>query len=202
MGRRRTVHQIRVSEHRTYLDTHRLTPDANAAMSKKSSRDAKTDIPIENYEHLLGAIHVWVGEHNITESTAAYVEAVEKINSCTNLTDVFIVPIKGRMLTPETALEWMFFLHKAPEYAVGLGDAQISKSACLRLDVALDEIASTFDVRTVAVMSEAFQEDNDSDSDDSGSDSGSANTDSSVEELDDDDVPIKKARGRAAEAHS
>ncbi len=125
------------------------------------------DNPLSSFKNLQRATEIFIRNNTVIESSQPIDVAVEEMNQCSNINNLFQLPIQHRLMTLDTSLQWVLFLSASPNMAKEHGDEVYSPSNAFNVKFAIDLIINVFDLATQRNIFDLFDE---SDSSDSSSD--------------------------------
>ncbi|MFA6166483.1 MAG: hypothetical protein WC700_07710 [Gemmatimonadaceae bacterium] len=134
--------------------------------SKKSSKPTtKSGAPLAAYESLSAAVESFVQSNTNFESSTMLKPVVDDLKACTDLNQLFILPLRQRIFSFSSALVWVVFLKNMP-CAVEDEAPPFSAAVEFSADKALETIASVYDLGMQEAVWDHFEDSDDEDSDD------------------------------------
>ena len=150
---------------------------------------------------LFAAAEAFLMENTNFESSQPVAAAVEALGGLRSLREVFLAPLRRRLLGMEAALKWLLFLSAAPGLAREKEEEVPEALAVLDASEALGQIATVYDLGFQAAVAAHFEDSEDDDSDDSDDDSDDDEDDSDdSDDSDDEDGAEDEDAGPAAKS--
>jgi hypothetical protein len=129
------------------------------ASTSKSAAKPQNHPALQDHPALWQAVEEFIKQNACFASSIPIDAAMQELGDCTDIQNLFAIPMQHRIISMDVALRWMLFLHRAPQRAVEAGDEPFSKDVEFSADGALALIADVYDLGVNEAVYDFFDED-------------------------------------------